>query len=409
MTTFSPATYIIDRDPMKYGGKQEDYEKRMGALVALGIKRIKETPKEESKLVALFFELLKVFENERHAIALDHRTTHGAKFGTRRDLEGVYDFYHTFLDQQYTAYNTKILDMFAKHMQGMALDRKNSTKKSKKIEDTYLDRASSLEIEILEGTDLDESNWRRYVSEEEWPSTFPKDLLMKREKGQLKAVELQTIKEAMRNLKKENPKFYQRCKMSVMFKELQEEFPSPKAIYSPDRSYYQLDGEEKNLKSFFLLATARLKINGKMYAISQYLTWLYRDFKESPIERMKKCSTVCVIHQDNFLINELLQDIAKIFAKAVLCDKQNFDELQSLTGLFRFCFAHNMPDERGSASIGEVYEGCIYGSKNMGVAYNKEYMVDLEALTTPLLSQFMKNYPSMLFLTSMIKANQQPV
>jgi hypothetical protein len=136
-------------------------------------------------------------------------------------------------------------------------------------------------------------------------------------------------------------------------------------------------------------------VQGKLYAVTQYLTWLYRDFVTHPVDRMLECSTVMVLHQDNFLIDDTLKEIALIFAKAVLANQENQSDLEQNTGLLRHYFANNMPCERGSASIGEMFEGSIYGARDLEVHYNPKKQIDLEALTSPLLSLFMENYRNM--------------
>lgn len=386
------SSYIIDRAPLKYGGQQDDYQHRMQTIVSWGARKIKETPRDETALVALFSRLLEQFMRERQTIACEHRTIRAKEFGYRRDEElNTKDFYYTILDDVYKDYNTKILTVLAPHLREMSLESKHTSKKQRKFVENHLDRLSSFEIEIFEQEDLIKSKWNTALTPSEFPSGFPSHL-MQGETGTLSVEESKIWKQALKKLKDENPEIYKRIKMITLLVKLQNEFPSP--IQSSSSI-----GNEANRKSFFALTTVRLLIQGKSYAITQYLTWLYRDFVTHPVDRMLKHSQVMVIHQDNFLINVTLQEIASIFAKAILSNKEDQNELEQNTGLLRHYFANCMPCERGSASIGEMFEGSIYGSRDLEVQYNPKKQIDLEALTSPLLSCFMADYGNMRALT----------
>ncbi|WP_068470870.1 hypothetical protein [Candidatus Protochlamydia phocaeensis] len=391
--TSSFSSYMTERAPDRFGGRQSDYVNRTQALIAWGGKQIQQTAKDS--LATLFFTLLENFQKERQAIAREHGTPYAEQFGRRRDKEGIKDFYHTYLDDIYQAYNPKILKLFSLTMQGMPIETKNHAKQQKKIENTYLGYTSSFEVEIFEIQELDSLRWRIPISQEELPKDFPVNLLTKREQTSLSELELQSLKNAIKLLKQNDLNLYKRLKMANLLLDLQKEFPSP-LVKQGLKGEVQLIGNEGNLKSFFALGTSRLLVNGKMYAMTQYLTWLYRDFQQPPIDRMLKYSTVMVIHQDNFLIDETLQEIALLFANAVLCETNKLEDLQAASGLFRHYFANCMPTERGSASIGEWLEGSIYHAHGYKIKYNKDRQIDLEALTTPLLSDFIKDYPSML-------------
>lgn len=74
-------------------------------------------------------------------------------------------------------------------------------------------------------------------------------------------------------------------------------------------------------------------------------------------------------------------------------------ELKENMAYFRRYFAQCMPTERGSAAIGEIFEGTLYKYHNLHVTYNKAKMIDLEAHTTLLTSTFLSDYNSMVQLT----------
>jgi hypothetical protein len=179
---------------------------------------------------------------------------------------------------------------------------------------------------------------------------------------------------------------------------IQKNYPSPRMVFL-ESGFQSREGKDENLKSFNVVATSRIKVNGKSYAASQYITWLYRDFQTDPLTRMKECSKVVIMHQDKFLVEETLKEISKIFAKIVLWDKKDPQELKETMAIFRRYFAHAMPKERGSAAEAEWYERMLYLSHDYLVTYNNKVMIDLEALTSTLDSNFVADYPAMIKLT----------
>ena len=106
------------------------------------------------------------------------------------------------------------------------------------------------------------------------------------------------------------------------------------------------------------------------------------------------------------ILSETLQAIAKIFARAILWDKKEIGELKRQVALFRAYFSHCMPCERGSAAEGDLFEALLYAVHGYTVNYTKDKMIDLEALTTPVLSEFLKNYDSMISLDQMASEAQ---
>ncbi len=67
-TTFMNS-YITNKNPNKYGEKQEDFETRSEVIIQAGTKRIIEERKSGGNLDQLFFKLLETFSQERNQIA----------------------------------------------------------------------------------------------------------------------------------------------------------------------------------------------------------------------------------------------------------------------------------------------------------------------------------------------------
>lgn len=387
-------SYIVNQNPQKYGGQQEDYLQKVKETIEGGVKSIQSSAKTNDDLTKLFFSLLKEFGEARQKIASTHKTKASEQFGRRRDLLGKKDFYFTYLDCEYAAYNKEIMSFFASHLKDMNLEKKGSTLKTKKIENKHGNLQSNFEIEILESDELQKRQWVSPPSPADLPSNYPIELYKMKDK--LNSQQFEQLRHCNKELKEKKPEIYKRCKMVTLMLDMQNNFPTPNKIHQSDGTI-KIQGNIGNLKSFYLLGTVRLLVNDKMYAVSQYLTWLYRDFEIHPVERMQRYSTMLVIHQDNFLLEDTLKEIGKLFVKAILWNKENLKDLKEATALFRYYFAHAMPFERGSAAISEWFETAIYHYHNFKrVTYSKDKQVDLEALTTPSLPEFMQKYESMI-------------
>lgn len=397
---FCPSSYIIDQNPDKYGGRQEDYQRLANESINLALGKVEECEKTENKLTQLFFEILEEFGKFRHDIAQTHKTFHAERFGLRRDINWFNDFYFTSLDASYKGYNTIFLDRIASLLQGKPLESSAHKKITISLDSVFKDCQSSFELEVIDKGDPKINEWNSplgKISED-----FPVHLIEKREDNQkLDPNEKDILRKGFEKLKKEKPEVYKKARMRTLFFRLNKEFPSPQPIMA-GRKLVRLIGNEDYLKSFYALGTARFLVNGKMYTSSQYIIWLYRDFQKHPLRRMKECTTTMMIHQDNFLIPETLNEIAKRFAQSVMHQGENLKELKDRVGLFRFYFAANMPWARGSASAGDMFETMLYRFHGHQVTYNPKKMVDLEVLTTPLVEEFMAKYDSMIYLKPLL-------
>src|SRR5262249_5593987 len=119
--------------------------------------------------------------------------------------------------------------------------------------------------------------------------------------------------------------------------------------------------------------------------------------REDPVEHMTGRSIVAILHQDPFLIEFMLNDIAKIFKRIIEWNSADIKTLKEDIALFQYEFAHDMTFTRGSAAISEYFEMAFYEYHGFKLSYNDEKMVNLEALTSSL-KEFVQNYDSMIRL-----------
>jgi hypothetical protein len=166
-------------------------------------------------------------------------------------------------------------------------------------------------------------------------------------------------------------------------------------------STFPLNENVDNRKSHWVLATSRLEIDGKMCALSQFLTYMHFDGIHDPVEKMKGRSPITIIHQDLFLIEGSLKNISQIFEKAVLWNSNNEDLsiLIDEVGLIRYIFANSMCCINGSAAIGEWYQETLFNHHGYQALQTEgDKACDLEALTATSLGGFMNVYRRMTHL-----------
>ena len=139
-----------------------------------------------------------------------------------------------------------------------------------------------------------------------------------------------------------------------------------------------------------------------------YCNLLKRDFRKRDFRLwapegstrylMAKGADVIIIHQSSDLSTDAIRDLSRLFERAILWTGDEASLIQTV-GRLRHKFSHSILFNRGSAAIAEWVETAIYryhGFENFD--YNKDKMVDLEALTAPDLEHFLENYPSMINL-----------
>ena len=156
------------------------------------------------------------------------------------------------------------------------------------------------------------------------------------------------------------------------------------------------DEKQGGKKSDWVLVTQRLEINGKSYALSKYLTWMYRDHREDPVEHMREWSIINVIHQDVCLIEDMLKEIGIIFSDIITWKTTDMlSSLKEKIGLLQYLFAHAMPYDRGSEAISEWLESALYRYHGYSLNRKKGKRVNLYAFALDP-HQFIQQYPSMI-------------
>ncbi len=399
------SNYIHTRCPERFGeDNQADYIARSNEAIDIAVDVIKHATQNGDDLEELFHQTIAQLAETRHQIAVDHKTHFTEHAGMRRDQEILPSVAPmTFMTHPYDAYGKKIITTFAEQLSPLKRNLKEYQEKALTIEEKCLGRISRYKFEVLDAQDLHNRGWAHIalkpdgLQQVEAALNLPLssadiDMATHAEKltsHLLSKADLQTIKT-------NNPPLYTSIKMGEALTELVKTFPSP--IKTPDGRSIQ-SGNTDYLKSIYIVGTPRLQVNKKLYALSPHMTWQYCNWREDPVERMKRCSEALVIHQDVFLVEPMLQDMAKLFKEAIEWNGEDVKALKDRVGLLRYEFAHAMPYIRGSSAIGENLEKTIYRYHEFSVYQDADKLVDLEALSALLLSHFMETYHSMTHLS----------
>ncbi|KIC77245.1 hypothetical protein DB41_CO00140 [Neochlamydia sp. TUME1] len=196
---------------------------------------------------------------------------------------------------------------------------------------------------------------------------------------------LLTNKQAMLALKEKSFQDYQKLKLYSAILEIKHLYP-------------------RLVKVDWILVTQNLQVKGKRYELSEYLTWIFRDI-ENPIEKMKKEAMVTIIHQDPFLISPMLENIARIFKKAIRYNRYHLSLIKKQVALLRYELAHATPYKRGGNSISWWLERIIFNYHQYEPIYLNDPSINIEALTFPL-KEFVEKYEEYMRVETM-EANEE--
>ena len=389
MFSSNSSNYFFKQSPRRFGSKQDDYYARVGNIVATTADNIFDAVREQRDLTQLFHDTVHSLGGMRHDIAVDHGTEHAEMYGNPRNGSSSAGFVmSTGLYEVYNEYNDRLLLELQRYLRTMKHTVKNFQQTELKVQrEPCLGRRTSIEFSILSAEKGAE--WQVAYSRETYDrmcgicSISPLD--------ECSSIEqcfnhLMTT-DVMRIIKEKSIDDYKRLKTMHVIKDV----------------YNQFSGR----KSDWVLATVRCEMHGKMYALTQYLTWMYRTYQDDPVDWMTTRTdptVISLIHQDVFLINETLNDLANVFKQAIEWDGNNIQELMNLVGLINYLFAHAMPFERGSAAICEWLEMSIYRYHGLDLQYNEAVSINMEALVLPL-NEFIEKYPSMVKLDPIVRNN----
>lgn len=374
--------YFFKRCPDRFGSQQRNYLKRVARIVERTAANIQDAVIKQHDLKHLFHDLLRDLGTERHRIAMSHDTESAEMYGQLRDTPDAFGvFMYTSLYDIYREHNQQLLHRIQNYLRQIPHTALSFEKNNMQvIEEPCLNTQTSAEISIFTCQTKDYRGPEYYRSYYEQMCHMCSITPLKRSDSIEDCLNHLMSKEVMALIREKSIEDYERIKLDFVRRDMYTLFPGK--------------------KSDWVLMTQHCEINGKMYALTQYLTWMSRNQKDDPVELMTsriKPTIISLIHQDVFLIKETLEEIARLFKTAIEWDRQDQQELIKTMALFNYLFAHAMPFERGSASICEWLEMSIYEYHRMKLQYHQGYSINMEAFIRPL-SEFVEKYPTMIAL-----------
>ena len=361
--------------------QQANFIQQTDHIVREATNRLHNAVESKRNLIDVFYEELALLGDQRNQIAVERESKNADLFGIRRDLTTSFagPCAITSLCRPYDTYNQRLLPVLQQHLSTMRHTPRVFQQTELRIpSESCMNRKTFMDIQIftyenqaafvLNSTLEECQRLHSIYSSEPFDTTIsPTDFFLN----------LTSNKEALQQIKRVSIEDYKKIKLLLAMSYMKRKF--------------------EGRKSDWVLVTTRTEVNGKMYALSQYITWMNRDFQHDPVEQMTYNSIITLLHQDPFLIVDMLEDIAKLFKQVIEWDGIDRQELINHVALLQYEFAHAMPFKRGSAAISEWLEMIIYRYHGFSLNYTQSTKVNLEALTQPL-KQFIEQYPSLIVL-----------
>jgi len=321
--------------------------------------------------------LLELLSRIRSEVAHATHTRAAELFGIRRHEEdSPFTFPSLTFDGQYALAGAKlsrtVLSLFAK-----ALSGKKSLEKIFRTSFTYSEQdspVSSYKLDLysqqaLKESGLDVIHWRCGMGQSPAdklvePVSYAHFLKTKQD-----AAVREKVCARFKEFKRQEPETlgqgYQGIKLASVIRDL--------------KTFYTKSDE----KTHFLVFSLRHQVLGKLYATTQYVTWLHRiegEDLQSTLDRAQVHSKFRTIHQDIFLVEDTLRECEALFESVLEWDhSMGHEELKERMALLIYLLTHNHRDIRGGAAANEWLERGIYKALGFHILAPTTRMVDLDA------------------------------
>lgn len=375
------SNYIVSKAPEMYGGKQADWLNQSARLVEGTTQRFRKALDDGDNLLDLFHETITTLGEERKRIAQEHKTENANLFGHLRIHPPIQHLFSlTPLSHAYADYRPRVAQMIQEDLSDIIEDN-----------DTFMTDEYFTEFDPINGkTSMISYSLFNSTNSKKWfikknDETVYREIcarcgipVKENLQGLDLITEFSTDLEKAQLLHEHTPEYYNRIKLTSIFvKILNHDYPIP---------------------TDWILASRTTQKEGKTLAQTDYLVWLPLDRDGTIIDAIENEAPVFIIHQDRFLIEQSLSEIAAIFKRAIEHDPSDRDGLIQIVGEFQYLFADAMPYCRGSAAISEIFERAIFRCHGYELEYQESKMVNLEALTLDE-QAFLEEYPQMITLS----------
>jgi hypothetical protein len=379
--------YIYQQDPSKYGGRQKEFLYYSSQVIHEATGEIKAALKNQENLEELFFKLLHLFGSRRQALAYAHHTPNAGLFGMSRlakDRSILVEY--TPLKGPYDAYRKKILKNIVPRLRQM-FDSTVNLREARWKEKSCMGRQASFEVEILNAEN--QEKWR-ILDRLEIYQAICKTVGVLPRAGAFRNEWLDELVEnrgAMQELKGKSIELYKKIKFSYGLSAFISDLPNIKV-------------------TDYVFAKYCLDVAGvPNVALTYYITAFNRNTATDPFEDMLESAPVCLLHQDPFLLPQMLKESAKLFKEAVSVDPKDKKMLKERVCLWNIAFSHAMPCFRGAGTLSEWFESSMYEALGSQLLYNSEMNVNLEMQTSSP-ADALSRYPTMIQLTQLSRPTE---
>lgn len=383
----SQTSYIIERSPLFYGGRQKEYLELAEQAIVSSVNLISDEITKKTEPSMIYHKVANVLQNARHEIALQHQPEKAHFFGVRRDdlniHQGPYTAPITGLYGQYEEYNNKYIERLTKILAKIPHDLKTFKKTTSFVSETVLGKKCSFQVDLLDQNELNKRKYTKIPSQQELH-----DALGISDKS---AEEIVNDYDLMNRLKLEQKDLYDRILINSILTHIAQLFPSPAmAERLSEESFIRV--ERKNI---YVLGTLRLELEpNKMVCIARHLTWMYQDWQQDPVDRMREHSVNFVIHQDPFLIERTQKACSQIFEDILAWNTtESLESLKNNIAILRFVYGNSMPCSRGDGAVGDWLELALYRHHGfIDTKHSSKRLPCFELLSTTNLSEYLQDY-----------------
>ncbi|MEI6531601.1 MAG: hypothetical protein WCN87_02135, partial [Chlamydiota bacterium] len=339
-------------------------------------------------------------------------------FGMKRTTDYIpFRNERLFLGRQYRSYGNQLIERITKLIEAKGGSPFLHTAPLE-IVDTALDRRTSLSVEIFQRASRQDRGlntarllppeFANYIDQEKLEGFQHPEKFLPFFKGgsfhDLRAFLLEKKSDCQKELyqrwkafKKDHPAIYQTTKTAEFLKEVEETFPPPGSPSTPESAWKSIIVQNLSGKrTHDVIVTLRHQVAGKMYALGQYVTWAdytKGEALEETLEKMCTHSIALMCFQDIYLVDETLAQCQEIFKKAMQWSSSlPSEDLKNRVAPLIYILAYNHRDCRGTASETEWLERAIYQAHHLSIRSAPDRAPDLDALTNPLFSDFLRVY-----------------
>lgn len=351
---------------VKFGGSKEEYLSLTRTMLSEEVEQLrKDQSNPEIDAEEIFFSLLSRLEKFRKNLAIQFQTPQAEDFGLQRTEPGTPSFSYTLLDGEYRHLGKKVLNWLADQLYCF---------KKKAVRSATLDPQTVVYFKVINPPHFSVIGpivqRLPLLPETPHPSPEEKEKFCKAE---------QTFREKLRHLKEHHASDYTL---------LNDFLNTGYLTYSFNLSHFH--------KIRFFSAQVFHIFCDQQFLTAEYIAPFDASLSTSKaVSSMKAHSTVLIHHMDKSDLSFCLSEIAFIFERILIGKNE-----QAISDLaeFQHKWSFISPYVRGNGAIGEWLEIILTSYKGYLERLPRHTTVNLEALTTPSLWEFIDGYRALIHL-----------